>query len=33
VQKSNFFVRMFRGRDVLRAMRPTNSDAKLMGGG
>ena len=28
-----FFVRMFRGRDVLRAMRPTSSDAKLMGGG
>ena len=26
-------VRMFRGRDVLRAMRPTSSDAKLMGGG
>jgi hypothetical protein len=29
----DFFVRMFRGRDVLRAMRPTSSDAKLMGGG
>ena len=27
-----FFIRMFRGRDVLRAMRPTSSDAKLMGG-
>ena len=29
----DLIVRMFRGRDVLRAMRPASSDAKLMGGG
>jgi len=30
---SGFLIHMFRGRDVLRAMTPTSSDAKLMGGG